>query len=143
MTYLSVSVHVHVLDHVLDLCLGGVLAQTLHGTGEDLPRDHPLTLLVEHCERLRVLIQHSLTATCKTRLGDNSSQATIRHKFQKATIRPKRQFVTNSKKRQFVPSDNSSQIPKSDNSSQASIRPILKRRQFVPFVKSDNSSQIV
>ena len=45
--------------------------------------------------------------------------------------------------RQFVPSDNSSQIPKSDNSSQASIRPILKRRQFVPFVKSDNSSQIV
>ena len=51
-----------------------------------------------------------------------------------ATIRPKRQFV---------PSDNSSQIPKSHNSSQASIRPILKRRQFVPFVKSDNSSQIV
>ena len=74
--------------------------------------------------------------------SDNSSQATIRPKRQfvpsdnssQATIRPKRQFV---------PSDNSSQIPKSDNSSQASIRPILKRRQFVPFVKSDNSSQIV
>ena len=57
--------------------------------------------------------------TSRERLGDNSSQA---------TIRPKRQFVP------FV---------KSDNSSQASIRPILKRRQFVPFVKSDNSSQIV
>ena len=50
-----------------------------------------------------------------------------------ATIRPKRQFV---------PSDNSSQIPKSDNSSQASvnsshfekatIRPICKKRQFIP-----------
>ena len=51
-----------------------------------------------------------------------------------ATIRPKRRFV---------PRDNSSQITKSDNSSQAAVRPILKRRQFVPFVKSDNSSQIV
>ena len=43
-----------------------------------------------------------------------------------ATIRPKRQFV---------PSDNSSQIPKSDNSShfeKATIRPICKKRQFVP-----------
>ena len=49
--------------------------------------------------------------------SDNSSQATIRPKFQKATIRPKRQFVP------------------SDNSSQATIRP---KRQFVP---SDNSSQ--
>ena len=51
--------------------------------------------------------------------SDNSSQATIRPK------------------RQFVPSDNSSQIPKSDNSSQAfrpktTIRPICKKRQFVP-----------
>ena len=34
-----------------------------------------------------------------------------------------------------------SQIPKSDNSSQVAVRPILKRRQFVPFLKSDNSSQ--
>ena len=47
--------------------------------------------------------------------------------IRKATIRPKRRFV---------PSDNSSQIPKSDNSSQATIRPILKRRQFVPIIKS-------
>ena len=57
--------------------------------------------------------------------SDNSSQATIRPKFQKATIRPKRQFVPNSKKRQCVPSD---------NSSQATIRPILK---------GDNSSQLL
>ena len=42
----------------------------------------------------------------------------------KATIRPKRQFVP------------------SDNSSQATIRPILKKRQFVPFVKSCNLSPI-
>ena len=59
-------------------------------------------------------------------LGYNSSQATIRPKFQKATIRPKRQFVPNSKKRQFVPSVNSSQFEK------ATIRPICKKRQFVP-----------
>ena len=58
--------------------------------------------------------------------SDNSSQTTIRPKFQKATIRPKRQFVP------------------SDNSSQTTIRP---KRQFVPnskkrqFVPSDNSSQ--
>ena len=45
-------------------------------------------------------------------------------------------------KRQFVPSDNSSQIPKSDNSSQATIRPILKRRQFVPIIKNCNLSPI-
>ena len=45
-------------------------------------------------------------------------------------------------KRQFVPSDNSSQTPKSDNSSQATIRPILKKRQFVPIIKSGNSSPI-
>ena len=49
----------------------------------------------------------------------------------KATIRPKRQFIPNSKKRQFVPSD---------NSSQATIRPILKRRKFVPIIKSCNLS---
>ena len=49
--------------------------------------------------------------------SDNSSQA---------TIRPKRQFVTNSKKRQFVPSVNSSHFEK------ATIRPICKKRQFVP-----------
>ena len=54
-------------------------------------------------------------------------------KNRKATIRPKRRFV---------PSDNSSQIPKSDNSSQATIRPILKRRQFVPIFKSCNLSPI-
>ena len=53
--------------------------------------------------------------------------------LRKATIRPKRRFV---------PSDNSSQIPKSDNSSQATIRPILKRRQFVPIIKSCNLSPI-
>ena len=35
-----------------------------------------------------------------------------------------------------------SQIPKSDNSSQATIRPILKRRQFVPIIKSCNLSPI-
>ena len=46
-------------------------------------------------------------------LGDNSSQATIRPKFQKATIRPKRQFVP------FWKGDNSSHFEK------ATIRPKL------------------
>ena len=57
--------------------------------------------------------------------SDNSSQATIRPKRQfvpsdnssQATIRPKRQFV---------PSVNSSHFEK------ATIRPICKKRQFVP-----------
>ena len=46
-------------------------------------------------------------------------------------------------KRRFVPSDNSSQVTIRPKFQKATIRPILKRRQFVPFVKSDNSSQIV
>ena len=48
---------------------------------------------------------------------ENSSQATIRPKFRKATIRLKRQFV---------PSVISSHFKK------ATIRPICKKRQFVP-----------
>ena len=57
-----------------------------------------------------------------------NKQSDLRERFFGwATIRPERRFVPNSKKRQ----------------SQATFRPILKRRQSVPFVKSDNSSQIV
>ena len=68
---------------------------------------------------------------------DNSSQMTFRTNFRKASIRPKRQFVPISEKRQFVPSDSSSHFEK------ATIRLNCKKRQFVPIVKSDNSSQIV
>ena len=63
--------------------------------------------------------------------SDNSSQATIRPKFQKATIRPKFQKATIRPKRLFVPSD---------NSSQATIRP---KRLFVPFRKGNNLSQLL
>ena len=47
-------------------------------------------------------------------------------------------------KRQFVPSDNSSQFQKAAIRPilKTTIRPILKRLQFVQFVKSDNWSQI-
>ena len=65
---------------------------------------------------IRLMIHFKLQKVVLRRLGDNSSQA---------TIRPKRQFVPNSKKRQFVPSVNSSHFEK------ATTRHICKKRQFV------------
>ena len=49
------TVHVHLVDHVDELLLRGVLSQGAHHGAQLLGGDSPVTVLVEHVERRPVL----------------------------------------------------------------------------------------
>ena len=76
----------------------------------------------------------------KATITHKFQKATITHKFQKATITHKFQKATITHK--FQKATIPHKFQKAHNSFQASIRSILKTRQFVPIIKSYNSSPI-
>jgi len=49
------TVHVHLVNHVDEFLLGGVLSQGAHHGAQLLGGDRPVTVLVEHVERRPVL----------------------------------------------------------------------------------------
>jgi len=48
----GLTVRVHLVDHVLQLGLGGVLSQRTHHGAKLLRGDRPITVLIEERERL-------------------------------------------------------------------------------------------